>query len=118
MAQTGQGSTSTSTSTSSSRPRSSGVKIASSNIPKLVGLTDVQVAAMKNDYGIENIEDLAALEKEDFNEVLGTDKSTFLLRKKITLAAKYLRMGGSITSSTIMGDIIRFVNPNPSSMSG
>ena len=42
-------------------------------IKSLVGLTSEQLTAMKDNFGIEIIQDIMILEKNDFDSILGND---------------------------------------------
>lgn len=51
----------------------------------LVGLRDDEIStALKDTYSIQNVEDLALLDKEDIDFILGADTTAFMKRRKLT----------------------------------
>jgi hypothetical protein len=84
--------------------------ISRSYIPNLVGLTEEQVTRLRDTFQINAVQDIAILEPDDFNVVLGDDHATFMVRKKLAVIAKFLRGGGDITATTTMHEIVAASN--------
>jgi hypothetical protein len=64
--------------------------IRGSPIVSLVGLSNQEVQTIKDEFGIRNLDDIATLEKEDFNTVLGEDNSSFMKRRRLFQVSIYL----------------------------
>ncbi len=80
-------------------------KIDSGMIASLTSLDDSEIKKFKDDYGIDQIDDLALLDKADIDTILGTDNSTFLKRRKLFAIVQFVQRGGSILSTTTMTDV-------------
>ena len=80
--------------------------ISGGQIVTLVGLTTAQVATLDG-FEIKTLSNIAALDKEEFNQVLGTDKRTFMVRRRLSQVLSFLRNRGRITSSTTMAQILQ-----------
>eukprot|EP00957_Ditylum_brightwellii_P161029 12259748-Ditylum_brightwellii.AAC.1 len=76
-----------STATRSSR------SITGSGVNSLVGLDAIQIKKLENNYSIASLQDLALLDKQDVDAILGTDASMFLVRRKLSVVADFLRKG-------------------------
>eukprot|EP00957_Ditylum_brightwellii_P072192 5487882-Ditylum_brightwellii.AAC.1 len=72
----------------------------------LVGLSDNQVKKLEDEYGVTTLQELALLDKEDVNDLLGKEKPTFIVRRKLFRIANYLCIGGVLSSTTAMDDIL------------
>ncbi len=88
-----------------------------SHFAKICGLTLDDIKTLEQDYSIKTFEDIAVLEKEDFDQIFGDDKKTFLKRRRLSHAALYLRRGGVVDNSTTMSSILSCIHtpasPNP-----
>eukprot|EP00557_Chaetoceros_sp_GSL56_P014026 CAMPEP_0176478512 /NCGR_PEP_ID=MMETSP0200_2-20121128/1227_1 /TAXON_ID=947934 /ORGANISM="Chaetoceros sp., Strain GSL56" /LENGTH=1865 /DNA_ID=CAMNT_0017874457 /DNA_START=317 /DNA_END=5915 /DNA_ORIENTATION=+ len=80
-------------------------KIDSGTVQALVGLSDDEITTLRDTYSIQNVEDLALLDKEDIDSILGADTATFMKRRKLTAVSKFIQMGGLITPTTSMKDV-------------
>jgi len=72
-------------------------------VQALVGLTDAEVAEIKDKTGVENEEDLRYLEEQDIDLFLPS--GPVLKKRKVMRVCQYLDMGGKITESTTMKKI-------------
>ena len=79
--------------------------IDSGAIKTLCDLTDVQIASLRDTYKIAHVSDLALLDKDDIDSILGNDASTFMKRRGLTAIAQYVKYGGTVTASTSMLDV-------------
>ena len=61
---------------------------------------------MKDDFGINDIQDLSLLENNDADQILGNNSQVFMTKKKILLVCAYLQKGGTLDQSTTMANII------------
>jgi len=80
-------------------------KIDSGTVKALVDLSDDEIATLRDTYSITYVEDLALLDKEDIDSILGADTVTFMKRRRLTAVSKFIQMGGSITATTTMRDV-------------
>eukprot|EP00957_Ditylum_brightwellii_P050555 3833972-Ditylum_brightwellii.AAC.1 len=62
-----------------------------SGVQALTGLTDEQMGTLQDDYQIVTLQDLAVLDKDDINVILGSEKSTFLARRKLCSVATFMK---------------------------
>ena len=81
----------------------------------LIGLSATEVETLENDFGIKNLDDIATLEKDDFNTVLGIGNDTFMKRRRLFQVSIYLRKGGRITATTTMRNILEFAHSSVTS---
>eukprot|EP00957_Ditylum_brightwellii_P025229 1909584-Ditylum_brightwellii.AAC.1 len=49
-----------------------------SGIKSLAGMSDNQVKKLEDEYSVKRLQELALLDKEDVNDLLGKDKPTFV----------------------------------------
>ena len=77
-----------------------------SQFAKICNLTLSDIKTLEQDYSIKTLQDIAILEKEDFDQIFGDDKKTFLKRRRLCHAALYLRRGGVVDNSTTMSTIL------------
>ena len=77
-------------------------------------LTTAEINTLKTDYSINPMDDIAVLEKDDFDEILGTDGSTFMKRRRLQTMARFLRNGGKLDASTTMETMIAQANVHAS----
>jgi len=77
-----------------------------SGVQNLVGMSDAQLAKLKDVYLITTLQDLALLDKADVDSILGTNTDTFLMRRKLMMVAEFIRKGGSLTSETTIQTIM------------
>eukprot|EP00957_Ditylum_brightwellii_P019832 1496387-Ditylum_brightwellii.AAC.1 len=75
-------------------------------VKDLVGLSNVQLKTLKDDYLINTLQDLALLDKANIGSILGTYKDTFFMRRKLTMVADFIWKGGSLTRSTTIQTIM------------
>eukprot|EP00957_Ditylum_brightwellii_P161431 12291228-Ditylum_brightwellii.AAC.1 len=68
--------------------------IAGSGVNSSVGLGSIQIKKLENNNSIALLQDLALLDKQDANDILGTDANMFLVRRKLSMVADFLRKGG------------------------
>ena len=80
--------------------------ISGGHIVTLVGLSTDQVTTLDG-FDIKTIDDIATLEKSDYDQVLGTANTTFMVRRRLSQVSLYLRNGGRITSSTTMAHVMQ-----------
>eukprot|EP00957_Ditylum_brightwellii_P097829 7449630-Ditylum_brightwellii.AAC.1 len=52
--------------------------IQGSGVKSLAGLSDDQVKKLEDEYTIKTLQELALLDKEDINDLLGKEKPTFI----------------------------------------
>jgi hypothetical protein len=84
--------------------------IRGSSIVSLVGLSNQEVQTFEDEFGIRNLDDIATLEKEDFNTILGEENSSFMKRRRLFQVSIYLHKGGHITATTTMRNILEFAH--------
>uniref|UniRef100_A0A7S4T6R9 Uncharacterized protein n=1 Tax=Ditylum brightwellii TaxID=49249 RepID=A0A7S4T6R9_9STRA len=77
-----------------------------SGVQNLVGMSDAQLAKLKDVYLITTLQDLALLDKADVDSILGTNTDTFVMRRKLMMVAEFIRKGGSLTSETTIQTIM------------
>ena len=75
-------------------------------LQKLIHLTDKQIAILRDDYLVQTVQDLACLDKNDIDLILGNEPSTFMIRRRLFKVTQYLKAGGVINANTKMDDII------------
>jgi hypothetical protein len=93
-------------------------KIDSGTVQALVSLSDEEITTLRDTYSIQNVEDLALLDKEDIDTILGADTATFMKRRKLTAVSKFIQMGGLITPTTSMKNVTSGIaNRGPASSS-
>eukprot|EP00957_Ditylum_brightwellii_P210198 15364664-Ditylum_brightwellii.AAC.1 len=80
--------------------------MAGSGVQALTGLTDEQIGALQDDYQIVTLQDLAVLDKNDIDVILGSEKLTFLARRKSCSVATFIKKGGNLNSCTTMSGVI------------
>ena len=84
-------------------------------IKKFTGICDDEVTKMKDDYIINDTQDLSLLEEKDADAIIGNDPQVFM-KKKILLVCAYLQKGETSEQSTTMTDIIAKVKAVPASV--
>lgn len=77
----------------------------SGTIQTLVGLSDEEINTLKNTYSIQHVEDLALLDKDDIDSILGTDTTTFMKRRRLNAVSTFIRMGGTVTATATTRDV-------------
>eukprot|EP00957_Ditylum_brightwellii_P004415 335228-Ditylum_brightwellii.AAC.1 len=68
--------------------------IQGSSVKSLAGLSDNQVKKLEDEYGVKVLQELALLDKEVIDNLLGKDKPTFIVRRKLFRITNYLCAGG------------------------
>ena len=63
-------------------------------------LTNAEIDSLKTDYAITSLDDVAVLDKDDFDEILGANRSTFIKRRRLQTLARFLRNGRILNGST------------------
>ena len=79
----------------------------------LVGLTNNQVEEMSRTHLITRGQDIATLEKEDFDTVLGMTNETFLFQRHLYQISQFLQKGGTLQNDTSFMEILTFINTPP-----
>eukprot|EP00957_Ditylum_brightwellii_P005121 388967-Ditylum_brightwellii.AAC.1 len=80
--------------------------ITGSKVNGLVGLDSAHIRKLEDDYSITSLQDLALLDKQDVDTILGTDANTFLVRRKLFMVADFLRKGIQVSISTTMNGVV------------
>eukprot|EP00957_Ditylum_brightwellii_P143294 10917349-Ditylum_brightwellii.AAC.1 len=80
------------------------IKISAAN--NLVGLDSTLQKKLEDNYQITTIQDLALLDKQGIDTILGTNASTFFVRKKLSMVINFLRREGQFCSTTTMSDVV------------
>ena len=93
-----------------SNTRSRNMTLETPVVKNLIGLTDAQIADLKEKFSIETVQDLAMVESEDLEKLLGSDDKDFLLRKRFHTIATYIRKGGKLTDTTEWVHVLELVN--------
>eukprot|EP00957_Ditylum_brightwellii_P087806 6687064-Ditylum_brightwellii.AAC.1 len=60
---------------------------------------------LRDDYPINTLQDLLLLDKADVDSILGADKDTFVMKRKLTMVADFIQKGGSLMGSTTIQTI-------------
>lgn len=76
-------------------------------IKGLTDLSDDEIKKLRDEYSLTNIDDIALLDKADIDEILGTEKNTLMKRRRLSAISRFLRMGGTITASTTIEDVLQ-----------
>ena len=87
--------------------------ISGSSIKTLVGLSDDQVKVFVDDYQVKTIQNLKLLDPVSVDMMLGNERASFLVCKRLVAVIKYLNDSGTIASSTTMGDVLKHRAPSP-----
>ena len=88
--------------------------IAGIALKDLIGLSYDQIGEMERDFGLKSIQDLKLLDKDSIEEIFGSEKGTFLIRRKMNAVVKFMIQGGNLTASTTMNNVMK-TNPASSS---
>eukprot|EP00957_Ditylum_brightwellii_P063996 4854577-Ditylum_brightwellii.AAC.1 len=80
--------------------------ITGSGVKELVGLSVEQLKTLNEDYLVTLLQNLAFLDKEDVDELLGNNMSTFLVGRKILMVASFLRKERTLSSTTTMSAVM------------
>ena len=89
-------------------------KIDAGTVKTILGLTDAEIAKLRDDYTLTEVEHLALLDKVDVDEIFGNDPVTFMKRRKLWALVQFLRAGGTLTPSTSVAEMHELVaNPTP-----
>ena len=79
----------------------------------LVGLTNNQVEEMSRTHLITRGQDIATLEKEDFDTVLGMTNETFLFQRHLYQISQFLQKGRTLQNDMSFMEILIFINTPP-----
>eukprot|EP00957_Ditylum_brightwellii_P188065 14317842-Ditylum_brightwellii.AAC.1 len=88
-----------------------------SGVKDLVGLNDEQLKTIKDNYLITALQDLALLDKANVDSILGVDKDTFVMRRKLTMVTDFIQKRGSLAGSTTIQMIMTWSRGDRSSSS-
>eukprot|EP00957_Ditylum_brightwellii_P012459 941636-Ditylum_brightwellii.AAC.1 len=80
--------------------------VTANGVKDLVGLTMDKLKMLNDDYLVSLLQDLALLDKDDVDALLGNDMETFLVGRKLSMIAFFLRKGKIVSSSTTMNVVI------------
>eukprot|EP00957_Ditylum_brightwellii_P052158 3954664-Ditylum_brightwellii.AAC.1 len=91
--------------------------ITGSAVKDLVRLSTEQLKTLKDNYLIALLQDLVLLDKDDVDSLPGNDSDTFLIRRKLSMVATFLRKGDTLSSTTTMSKVMQW-NGGTQSTSG
>eukprot|EP00957_Ditylum_brightwellii_P129713 9894932-Ditylum_brightwellii.AAC.1 len=94
-----------------------GQLLESSGMKDLVGMSDEQLAILKDEYLITTLQDLALLDKADVDLILGSNKTTFVMRRKLTMVADFIWRGGLLTTMSTIQTIMTWLGCGKSYLS-
>eukprot|EP00957_Ditylum_brightwellii_P163906 12478410-Ditylum_brightwellii.AAC.1 len=86
-------------------------------VKDLVGLSNVQLKTLKDNYLIKNLQGLALVDKANVDSIIGTDKDTFFMRRQLTMVMDFIGKGGSLTGSTTIQTIMTWFGGGRNSLS-
>eukprot|EP00957_Ditylum_brightwellii_P107473 8200526-Ditylum_brightwellii.AAC.1 len=88
-----------------------------SGIKDLAGLSDNQIKELKEVYKVKLLQDLALLDKDNVDTILGTDANTFKVRRKLFSIAETVRKWNNLTPTMIMSNVLS-LDGTPSKSTG